>query len=104
MLATGDSSQASRLGGCLDFIVDQVEQFGAGSQIPIGTGRADVAQISGQASDLGIDIGSTAVGIQQRIHCETVAQVMQTRGPDAWPGYQTVGACQPSERCLDVAS
>jgi len=40
----------------LNTIVDEVEKFGTGSQIPVGTRGADMAQVGRQSCDAGINI------------------------------------------------
>src|SRR3977135_1709260 len=87
----------------LNTIVDEVEKFGTGSQIPVGTRGADMAQVGRQSCDAGINIETATVGVDEGVHRERVPQIVQPGQGAARPRRKVAGTDQGPKRCSKVA-
>ncbi len=83
---------------------DGVGERGRDRQVPVSVRRDDVPEMGGQHRDALIDVAALAVRVDEGADREGMPEIMQSRGPAAWPGFQSAsGGQRPEDRDGHVA-
>jgi len=78
------------------------EQLRGHGQVGLRAGKVDVAEVSGQQRQTGLDVNSLAVPSDEPMDGETVAQVMQARLPAGWRAPDSRILPQADEDLLEL--